>query len=67
MEIYSPLCEEKVGVINPVDYCLLQQKRGFRVRRDLALALERGACRLALLLKCRASQACVLKLKRDIN
>jgi len=33
MEIYFPLCGEKVCVIHPVKCCLLQQKCGSRVGR----------------------------------
>jgi len=62
--IYFPLCGEKVNLIDPVNCCLLQQKRGSCVGHGPRFE-ECAAPRLALVLKHRASHTCVLKLNRD--
>jgi len=65
MRIYSPLCEEKVGVIDPVNYCLLQQKHGSHVRHKPHFGVGTRGSQARVSVETQSLQACVLTLKHD--
>ena len=65
MKIYSPLCEDKVSVINPVNCCLLQKKRESRVGCGPHFSVGIRNSQPHVSVEMQSLQACVLKLKRD--
>ena len=79
MGIYFPLCGENVGMIDPVDCYLIQQKCECHTGLEPRCWVEHGARRLALVLKRKTSQAfvwswnatlievCVLKRQHDLR